>query len=93
MRDPLANPGAISAARQRSMAERLELAISWNKLASELRAGMMRSTQRAAPRELADTDPDAGRAAPETTPLPAREVRATFHIEMSSSECTPRSPA
>lgn len=50
MRDPLANPGAINAARERSMAERLELAISWNKVASELRADMLRATERAASR-------------------------------------------
>jgi hypothetical protein len=50
VRDPLANPGAIIAARERSMAERLELAISWNKTASELRAGMVRATEQAASR-------------------------------------------
>ncbi|ADB50588.1 hypothetical protein [Conexibacter woesei] len=50
VRDPLANPGAIVAARQRSMAERLELAISWNKVASELRAGMIHATEHAASR-------------------------------------------
>lgn len=50
VRDPLANPGAIVAARERSMAERLELAISWNKAASELRAGMIRATEQAASR-------------------------------------------
>jgi hypothetical protein len=51
VRDPLANPGAILAARRRSMAERLELAISWNKVASELRAGMIRASQQAASRQ------------------------------------------
>jgi hypothetical protein len=50
VRDPLANPGAIAAARERSMAERLELAISWNKVASELRAGMIGATEQAASR-------------------------------------------
>lgn len=50
VRDPLANPGVIIAARERSMAERLELAISWNKTASELRAGMIRANERAVPR-------------------------------------------
>lgn len=50
VRDPLANPGAILATRQRSMAERLELAISWNKVASELRAGMIRASRQAASR-------------------------------------------
>lgn len=42
VRDPLANRAAIIVDRERSMAERLELAISWNKVASELRAGMIR---------------------------------------------------
>ncbi len=32
------------------MAERLELAISWNKVASELREGMVRLTEQAAHR-------------------------------------------
>ena len=50
VRDPLANPAAIIAARERSMAERLELAISWNKVASELREGMVRLTEQAAHR-------------------------------------------
>jgi len=40
VRDPLANPAAVLAARQRPMAERLELALSWNKLASQLRLGL-----------------------------------------------------
>jgi hypothetical protein len=40
IRDPLANPEALLAARQRPMAERLELALSWNTLAAELRAGL-----------------------------------------------------
>jgi len=40
-RDPLANPAAVHAARERSMAERLELALSWNSVAAELRAGMV----------------------------------------------------
>ena len=50
VRDPLANPASIAAARERSMAERLELAISWNKVASELRAGMVHATEQAASR-------------------------------------------
>ncbi|HST38088.1 MAG TPA: hypothetical protein VLK58_01200 [Conexibacter sp.] len=50
VRDPLANPAAIIAARERSMAERLELAISWNKVASELRAGMVRANEQSARR-------------------------------------------
>jgi hypothetical protein len=40
VRDPLAASAAIRAARRRPMAERLELALSWNALAAELRAGM-----------------------------------------------------
>jgi hypothetical protein len=39
-RDPLANRGAILATRERTMSERLELALSWNSTAAELRAGM-----------------------------------------------------
>lgn len=42
-RDPLANRAAVLAARERPMAERLELALSWNKLASELQAGLAAS--------------------------------------------------
>jgi hypothetical protein len=47
-RDPLANRAAVLAARQRPMSERLELALNWNTLASELRAGLAaaRSTRR-----------------------------------------------
>lgn len=45
VRDPLADPRAVLAARQRPMAERLELAISWNKVASELREGMKGATE------------------------------------------------
>lgn len=45
------NLGAIIAARERTMAERLELAISWNKVASELRAGMIRLNEEAARRQ------------------------------------------
>lgn len=40
MRDPLAVPEAVADARRRPMAERLELALSWNTLASELRANL-----------------------------------------------------
>lgn len=40
VRDPLANPGAVRAALARPMSERLELALSWNAVASELRAGL-----------------------------------------------------
>jgi hypothetical protein len=41
IRDPLASRAAVLAARQRPMAERLEVALSWNLLASELRAGLV----------------------------------------------------
>lgn len=40
VRDPMANWGAVLAARERPMSERLELALSWNSAAAELRAGM-----------------------------------------------------
>lgn len=40
VRDPRGNPGAIAAARERPMSERLELALSWNAVAAELRAGL-----------------------------------------------------
>lgn len=43
VRDPLAAPAAMLAARQRSMSERLELALSWNTMAAELRAGLKAS--------------------------------------------------
>ena len=36
----LGSPGAVATARQRSMSERLELALSWNAVAAELRAGV-----------------------------------------------------
>lgn len=39
-RDPLAQPQLVQAARERSMAERFELALSWNSVAAELRVGM-----------------------------------------------------
>lgn len=48
-RDPLANPAAVNAARARPMAERLELALSWNAVAAELRAGMAEATGRKNP--------------------------------------------
>jgi hypothetical protein len=41
VRDPLASTGAVLAARRRSMSERLELALSWNAIAAELRAGLL----------------------------------------------------
>ena len=40
MRDPRADPRALAAARRRSMSERLELALSWNAVTAELRAGL-----------------------------------------------------
>jgi hypothetical protein len=40
VRDPLGAHAATLAARQRSMSERLELALSWNAAAAELRAGL-----------------------------------------------------
>jgi hypothetical protein len=39
-RDPMANWAAVLAARERPMSERLELALSWDSVAAELRAGM-----------------------------------------------------
>ncbi len=78
VRDPLANPAAIIAARERSMAERLELAISWNKVASELREGMVQATQQGHSQTVTTAHPqmrrDAGRAAPESK---RRTARAT----------------
>lgn len=46
VRDPLAARAALLAARQRSMSERLELALSWNAVAAELRAGVKATTSR-----------------------------------------------
>jgi hypothetical protein len=40
VRDPLAVPATTLAARRRPMSERLELALSWNAVAAELRAGL-----------------------------------------------------
>jgi hypothetical protein len=40
VRDPLASFEAVLAARRRPMSERLELALSWNAVAYELRAGL-----------------------------------------------------
>jgi hypothetical protein len=45
VRDPLAAPAATLAARRRPMSERLELALSWNTVASELRAGLLKATR------------------------------------------------
>jgi hypothetical protein len=46
VRDPLAVPEAVLDARRRPMSERLELALSWNTVASELRAGLAAITRR-----------------------------------------------
>lgn len=46
VRDPLADPSAVLAARRLTMAERFELAVNWNMLASELRDGFVRVAQR-----------------------------------------------
>jgi hypothetical protein len=40
VRDPLADGEAVRAARRRPISERLELALSWNEVAAELRFGM-----------------------------------------------------
>jgi hypothetical protein len=45
VRDPLASRDALLAARQRPMSERLELALSWNAVAAELRAGIQLATE------------------------------------------------
>jgi hypothetical protein len=47
-RDPLAVPEAVIDARRRPMSERLELALNWNTVASELRAGLA-AVKRGAP--------------------------------------------
>ncbi|HEY7961962.1 MAG TPA: hypothetical protein VID29_08580 [Solirubrobacteraceae bacterium] len=49
-RDPLAAPAAVLAARRRPMSERLELALSWNSLAAELRAGLAAAAEQTSPR-------------------------------------------
>jgi hypothetical protein len=46
VRDPLANLPAVIDARRRPMSERLELALNWNAVASELRAGLAAITGR-----------------------------------------------
>lgn len=40
VRDPFSDPDKVLAARQRPMSERLELALSWNAVAAELRGGL-----------------------------------------------------
>lgn len=44
------DPAAVARARARPIAERLELALSWNSVASELRGGLAQVTGRPAPR-------------------------------------------
>ena len=46
VRDPFANWPAVLDARRRPMSERLELALNWNKLASELRVGLAAAIER-----------------------------------------------
>ena len=41
VRDPLPVTDAVLAARRRPMSERLELALSWNSVAAELRTGLL----------------------------------------------------
>jgi hypothetical protein len=41
----LANLEAVIAARRRPMSERLELALSWNSVAAELRMGLTAATR------------------------------------------------
>jgi hypothetical protein len=59
VRDPMANLPAVLAARERPMFERLELALSWNAVAAELRAGMaaVKAAEVADRRGLADRRP------------------------------------
>jgi hypothetical protein len=49
VRDPLASIDAVLAARKRSMSERLELALSWNAVAAELRIGLAAATKHTYP--------------------------------------------
>lgn len=46
VRDPLADWPAVLEARRRPMSERLALALSWDKLASELRVGLAAAIER-----------------------------------------------
>lgn len=50
VRDPLVVPEAVVDARRRPMAERLALALNWNTVASELRAGLAAIKGRTPPR-------------------------------------------
>jgi hypothetical protein len=63
VRDPLADWPAVLAARKHPMSERLALALSRNKLASELRAGLAAAIERERreARERASGRPDGGR--------------------------------
>lgn len=45
VRDPFARKDFLADALRRSMSERLELALSWNKLASELQAGLAKALE------------------------------------------------
>lgn len=47
-RDHRAVPSALADSLRRPMAERLALAVSWNRAASELRLGLSRDERRAA---------------------------------------------
>lgn len=47
VRDPLDSADRTLAARRRPMSERLELALSWNAVAAELRAGLLKATRHA----------------------------------------------
>jgi hypothetical protein len=51
VRDPLAVPEAVIDARRRPMSERLELALNWNTVASELRAGLAAVKRRTPPNQ------------------------------------------
>jgi hypothetical protein len=51
VRDPLANIAAVYAARERPMGERLALALSWNRLASQLRSGLTEVLRRSTTRQ------------------------------------------
>lgn len=46
VRHPLAVPETVLAARRRPMSERLELALSWNAVAAELRVGLAAVTRK-----------------------------------------------
>ncbi len=51
VRDPLVPVATVLAARRRPMSERLELALSWNSVAAELRAGLLATTRHASPHQ------------------------------------------